>query len=88
MLLQPNITGSSGPLMVCRKAQCAGKSRSLGQRCNTVARHQGTALRVSGSAPMDCVAPLGKDRVIAGEPRLAMNADPLTEPGNIRLKEH
>jgi hypothetical protein len=37
---------------------------------------------------MDCVAPLDKGVAIACEARLAMNADKLTEPAIITLKEH
>ena len=63
----------SVPLMSRDKAQCATKTQStrcargagsgcsISKRSNAVAGHQGSALRVSLSAPMDCVVPLGKD---------------------------
>ena len=70
------------------KAQPAGNGHSLVKGCNTAAGHQGIALRVSLSAPMDCVAPLAKGVAIAGEVRLAMNTDKLTECDNIMLKEY
>ena len=37
---------------------------------------------------MDCVAPLGKGMAIAGEARLAMNVDKLTELAINISKEH
>jgi hypothetical protein len=70
------------------KTQRAGKGRFLVKRCNAAAGHQGSALRVSLSAFMDGVAPLGKDSAIPCEVRLAMNADKLTEYTFITLKEY
>ena len=61
---------------------------SIGKCCNAAAGHQGSALRVSLSAPMDCVVPFGKDGTIPCKARLAMNADKLTEYDNIPLKGH
>ena len=90
----------SAPLMFRDKAQCAANGYSIGKRCNAVAEHQGSALRVSLSAPMDCVVPFGKGTARAGpmsaanavglpcKARLAMNADKLTEYDNISLKRH
>ena len=102
----------SAPLMFRNKAQCATKTQStrsargagpgcsIGKRCNAVAEHQGSALRVSLSAPMDCVVPFGKGTARAGpmsaasavglpcKARLAINADKLTEYDNITLKGH
>ncbi|MES9856709.1 MAG: hypothetical protein ABW166_08930 [Sedimenticola sp.] len=43
---------------------------------------------MSLSEPMGCVAPLAKGAAIAGEARLAMNADKLTESVIIMLKGH
>ena len=51
----------SVPLMSRDKAQCAANGCSISKRRNAGAGHQGSALRVSLSAPMDCVVPLGKD---------------------------
>ena len=48
------------PLMFRNKAQCATNGCSISKRCNAVAGHQGSALRVSLSALMDCVVPFGK----------------------------
>jgi hypothetical protein len=68
----------SAPLMFRDKAQCATKTQStrfargggsgysIGKRCNAVAGHQGSALRVSLSALMDCVVPFGKGVTRAG----------------------
>jgi hypothetical protein len=68
----------SAPLMFRHKAQCATKTQStrcargvgsgcsIGKRCNAVAGHQGSALRVSLSALMDCVVPFGKGLARAG----------------------
>jgi hypothetical protein len=70
------------------KAQCATNGCSIGKRCNAVAEHQGSALRVSLSAPMVCVVPFGKGAAIPCKARLAMNADKLTEYDNIILKGH
>jgi hypothetical protein len=102
----------SAPLMFRDKAQCATKTQStrfargggsgysIGKRCNAVAGHQGSALRVSLSALMDCVVPFGKGVTRAGpmsaanavglpcKARLAMNADKLTEYDNISLEGH
>lgn len=69
-------------------ASMQAKLNFLVKRYNTAAGHQGNALRVSLSAPMDCVAPLGKGAAIPCETRLAMNADKLTESIIIMLKEH
>ena len=88
MLLQRDNYGFSAPVMFRSKAQCAGKGYPLSKRCNGAAGHHGSALRVSLSAFMDCVAPLDKGVAIACEARLAMNADKLTEPAVITLKEH
>ena len=62
---------------------------TLVKHCNAAAGHHGSALRVSLSAPMDGVTPLGKGVLaIAGEACLAMSADTLTEPAIITLTEH
>jgi len=61
---------------------------ALVKHCNAAAGQQGSALRVSLSAPLDGVTPLAKGRAIAGEACLARNADKLTEPVIIRLKEY
>jgi hypothetical protein len=78
----------SDPLLFRNKAQCATNGCSIGKRCNAVAEHQGSALQVSLSAPMDCVVPFGKGTAIPCKARLAMNADKLTEYDNITLKGH
>jgi len=78
----------SAPLMFRDKAQCATNGSSISKRCNVVAGHQGSALRVSLSAPMDCVVPFEKGTTIPCKARLAMNADKLTEYDNITLKGH
>ncbi len=70
------------------KAQRAGNGYSLSKRCNAAAGLHGRTLRVSLSAPMDGVAPLGKATSIAGEARLAMNPDKLTASAIITLMEH
>ncbi len=85
MLHQCNIFGLSAPVVFRSKAQYAGNGRPLSKCCNAAAGHHRSALRVSLSASMDCVTPLGKG---IGETRLAMNADKLTEPENITLMEH
>ena len=66
----------------------AANGHSIGKRCNAAAGHHRDALRVSLSAPTHCVAPLDKDRAIACETRLAVNADKLTEPVIISWMEH
>ncbi len=89
VLSQRDIDGCSVSVAFRSKAQCAGNGYSLSKRCNADAGRHGDALRVSSSAPMDCVAPLGKGSgAIAGELRLAMNADMLTEPVTIILTEY
>ena len=78
----------SSPLMFRDKAQCAIKSQStrcargagsgcsIGKRCNAVAGHQGSALRVSLSALMDCVVPFGKGGARVGP---MSGAQPMSE---------
>jgi hypothetical protein len=68
-----NIVVFSDPLMFRDKAQCATNGCSIGKRCNAVAGYQGSALRVSLSAPMDYVVPFGKGAARAG-PMSAANA--------------
>ena len=97
---QDDIVMFSAPLMFRNKAQCATNGCSISKRCNAVAEHQGSALRVSLSAPMDRVVPFGKGIPragpmsaanavgLSGKARLAMNADKLTEYDNITLKGH
>ena len=88
MVFQCDIAVFSVPLVFRRKAQPAGNGHSLAKGCNAAVGHQGGALRVSLSAPMDFVAPLGKGVAIPCEARLAMNADKLTEYDSITLKDH
>jgi hypothetical protein len=71
--------GYSVAVVFRNKAQRAGNGYALSKRCNAVAGHHSSALWVGVSAPMDRVAPLAKGVAIAGEPRLAMNADAPTE---------
>ena len=61
---------------------------TLPKCCNAAAGHHDDALWVSLSMPMDCVVPPGKGTTIAGEARLAMNIDKLTEPDNISWTEY
>ncbi|SER34642.1 hypothetical protein SAMN05421690_102043 [Nitrosomonas sp. Nm51] len=74
-------------VMLCNKAQCAGKGYSLLKQCSATAEHHGNALRVSLSAHMDYVVSFGDRLTITCKTRLAMNADKFTEHGNIKLKE-
>jgi hypothetical protein len=85
---QGDIVMFSAPLMFRNKAQCATNGCFISKRCNTVAGHQGSALRVNLSAPMGCVVPFGKGSTIPGKARLAMTEDKLTEYDNITLKGH
>ncbi|MGH8475192.1 MAG: hypothetical protein ACRER2_05380 [Methylococcales bacterium] len=79
LVLRPRDNGAcSVPVVFRSKAHRAGKGHALVKRCNAAAGHHGRALRVSLSASMDCVTPLGKASSIPGEARLAMNADKLT----------
>ena len=88
MLLQGNNYGFSVSVPFCSKAQCEDNGCSLGEHWNSAAGRHSNALRVSLSAPTDCVVPLGKGTTIACEERLAVNADKLTELAVITLKEH
>ena len=88
MLLQGNNYGFSVSVPFRSKAQCEGNGHSLGEHRNAAAGRHRNALRVSLSAPTDCVVPLGKGTTIAYEERLAVNADKLTELAIITLKEH
>ena len=78
MSFQGDIVVFSVPPMFRDKAQCATKTQStraargagsgcsISKRCNAVAGHQGSALRVSLSAPMDRVVPFGMGVARAG----------------------
>lgn len=77
------------------KAQREGNGPPLAEYCTNSRRfkrraagHHRDALRVSLSTSTDCVVPLDKELTIAGEARLAMNVDKLTELAIIILKEH
>jgi hypothetical protein len=70
------------------KAQCAGNGRTLVKHCNAASGHHRDALRVSLSTPTDYVASLDKGVAIAGEARLAVNVDKLTEFAINTLQEH
>ena len=70
------IDGFSVVLVLRSKATCAGNSHSLAKHGNAAAGHQNSALRVSGSAPLDGVAPLAKGMTISGKTRLARHAEP------------
>ena len=62
---------------------------ALGKRGNAADGHHASALRVGLSAPLDRVAPLRpRTTAIAGEARLARNADRSTEYDNITWKEY
>ena len=74
--------------MFRNKAQRAENGCALFKRCNAVAGHHSSALRVGVSAPMGSVAPLGKGVPIPSESRLAMNADTPTESVIIRVTEY
>jgi len=60
LLRQRDIDGCSVSVAFRSKAQCAGNGYSLPKHCNAAVGRHGDALRVSLSASMDCVAPLGK----------------------------
>ena len=70
------IDGFSVVLVLRSKATCAGNGHSLTKHGNAAAGHQNSALRVSGSAPLDGVAPLAKGMTISGKTRLARHAEP------------
>ena len=76
--------------MFRHKAQHAVSGYSLGKCCNAVTGHLVIALRVSFSAPLEvlCIRPLDKGMTIASETCLASNAEKLTVPVNIKLKEY
>jgi len=88
VLLQGNHYGFSVSVPFRSKAQCEGNGHSLGEHWNMAAGRRRNALRVSLSAPTDCVIPLGKGTTIACEECLAVGADKLTELAMITLKEH
>ncbi len=76
------------PVVFRSKAQCERNGQSIAERWNAVAKHHRDALWVSLSTPTDCVPPLGKGPDIAGETRLAVSVDKLTEPAVITWIEH
>ena len=88
VLYQHDYYGFSAPVVFRNKARCAGNGITLAKHCNAVAGHHRSALWVSLSGPTDCVVPLDKGVAIAGEARLAVNPDKLTEPLIIMLVEY
>ncbi len=88
MLRQCDNYGFSVPVAFRGKAQCAGNGGSLVKHCNAAAGRHRDARRVSLSAPMAALRLLPREPTIAGEARLAMNADMLTELAIITLTEH
>jgi hypothetical protein len=88
VLYQGDNYGFSVPVVFRSKAQCEGNGYSLVEHWNAAAGHHRDALRVSLSTPTDCVAPLDKGMAIAGEARLAVNVDKLTELAIIMSEEH
>jgi len=88
VLFQGDHCGFSVSVPFRSKAQCAGNGLSLGKHWNAAAERHRNALRVSLSAPTDCVVPLGKGTTITCEGRLAVNTDKRTELAMIPLKEH
>ena len=63
-------------------------AHSLVKYGNAVAGHPVSALRVSFSVPMVVLPLLARGPALPGEACLAMNAEKLTEHGNITLKEY
>ena len=88
MLYQGDNYGFSVPVVFRSKAQYEGNGYSLVEHWDAAAGHHRDALRVSLSTSTDCVAPLDKGMAIAGEARLAVNVDKLTELAIITLIEH
>jgi hypothetical protein len=88
VLYQRDNYGFSIPVVFRSKAQCESNGCSLVEYWNTAAGHHRDALRVGLSTPTDCVPPLDKGMAIAGEARLAVNVDKLTEHAIITLVEH
>ncbi len=100
MLFQCDNYAFSVPVVFRSKARCAGNGQFLVKHCNAAAEHHRDALRVSLSTTTDRVAPLGKELAragpaskasalgLAGETRLAVNVDKLTEYVIVTLKEH
>lgn len=78
----------SAPVMSRSKALCEGNGYSIAEHRNAAAGHHRDALRVSLSAPTDCVPSLAKGLAIACETRLAVAADKLTELAIIAWVEH
>lgn len=69
------------------QALYAGNSPVLGKRSNAV-RHHSSTRRVRPVSVRGGITPVGKNRAISGEPRLALNADRPTDIGNIISKEY
>ena len=88
MLYQGDNYVFSVPVVFRSKAQCEGNGHSLFDHWNAAAGRHRNALRVSLSTPTACVPPLDKGMAIAGEARLAVNVDKLTELAIITLIEH
>ena len=80
--------GFSVPVVFRSKARCEGNGCSLVERWNTAAGHHRDALRVSLSAPTDCVPLFDKGVAIVCKARLAMNVDKLTELAIITGIDH
>jgi len=80
--------GFSVPVMFRSKALCEGNGHSIAEHWNAAVGHHRDALRVSLSAPTDCIPSLAKGLAIACETRLAVVADKLTGLAIIAWVEH
>ena len=88
MLYPRDNYGFSAPVVFRSKALCEGNGHSIAEHWNAAVGHHRDALRVSLSAPTDCVPSLAKGVTIACETRLAVVADKLTELAIIPWVEH
>lgn len=88
MLYPSDNYGFSVPVVFRSKALCEGNGHSIAEHWNAAAGHHRDALRVSLSAPTDCVPSLAKGLAIACETHLAVAADKLTELAIIAWVEH
>ena len=85
MFFQVNHSGYS--VSVPFRSKALSEGNGLGQYLLAISKHW-NALRVSLSAPTDCVVPLIKDTAIACKERLAGNADKLAEFAILTLKAY
>ena len=88
MLLQPNIAVFSVRERPVGKTPCAANGRSLASAATPLTGGSRAPFGLACQRPWTALRLLARTTAIAGEARLARNADRPTEYDNIILQEH